>query len=238
MGMAVEAYLPTLATVLGAAAIDSINPCAIGVLILMVSVLLATHQSTKKMLLLGGLYIFAVFITYLLAGLGLMYFLSGLPLYLSEYIAITVGIIIILAGLFEIKDYFWYGRWFSLTIPGFFAKRIHDYASKVTVPGIILLGAFVSAVELPCTGAPYLAIITLLSQYFDFSAFLMLVLYNIIFVAPLIVILIMVAAGKKLHEVKKWKQESRGGMRLLIGLTLVAMGWLLMLIANGTINFG
>ncbi|MBI2145051.1 hypothetical protein HYU18_01875, partial [Candidatus Woesearchaeota archaeon] len=76
------------------------------------------------------------------------------------------------------------------------------------------------------------------SQYFDFSAFLLLVLYNIIFVSPLIVILAMVAMGKKLHEVKKWKQESRGGMRLLIGLLLVAMGWLLMLIANGTINFG
>ncbi|MBI2141303.1 hypothetical protein HYU16_02665 [Candidatus Woesearchaeota archaeon] len=236
--MAVEAYLPTLVTVAGAAAIDSINPCAIGVLILMISVLLATHQSTKKMLLLGGLYIFAVFVTYLLAGLGLMYFLSGLPLYLSEYIAIAVGTIIIIAGLFEVKDYFWYGRWFSLAIPPLFAKKLHGYASKVTIPGIMLLGAFVAGVELPCTGAPYLAIITLLSQYFDFSAFLMLVLYNIIFVAPLIVILIMVAAGKRLHEVKKWKQESRGAIRLLIGLLLVAMGWLLMLIANGTVNLG
>ncbi|MBI2550073.1 hypothetical protein HYV83_02730 [Candidatus Woesearchaeota archaeon] len=106
------------------------------------------------------------------------------------------------------------------------------------MPGIILLGAFVAAVELPCTGAPYLAIITLLSQYFDFTAFLMLVLYNVIFVAPLIVILFMVAAGTRLHAVKKWKQEGRGTMRLLIGLTLVAMGWLLMLIANGTVNLG
>lgn len=236
--MAVEAYLPTLTTVVGAAVIDSINPCAIGVLILMISVLLSTHQSTRKMLLLGSLYIFSVFLTYLLAGLGLVYFLSGLPLYLSEYLSIAVGILIILAGLLEIKDYFWYGRWFSLTIPGFFAKKIHNYASKVTIPGIILLGAFVSAVELPCTGAPYLAIITLLSQYFDFTAFLMMVLYNVIFVSPLIFILVMVAAGKRLHEVKKWKQESRGVMRLLIGLLLIAMGWLLMLIANGTINFG
>lgn len=236
--MAVEAYLPALTTVLGAAVIDSINPCAIGVLILMISVLLATRQSTKKMVLLGSLYIFSVFLTYLLAGLGLVYFLSGIPLFISEYLAIAVGILIIFAGLLEIKDYFWYGRWFSLTIPGFFAKRIHSYASRVTIPGIMLLGAFVSGVELPCTGAPYLAIIMLLSQYFDLSAFLMLVLYNIVFVAPLIVILALVALGKKLHEVKKWKQESRGTMRLLIGLLLIAMGWLLMLIANGTINFG
>ncbi len=236
--MAVEAYLPALTTVIGAAAIDSINPCAIGVLILMISVILASKQSVKKMLFLGGLYIFSVFATYLLAGLGLVYFLSKVPIAISEYLSIAVGVLIILAGLLEIKDYFWYGRWFSLTIPGFFAKKVHNYASKVTIPGIILLGAFVSAVELPCTGAPYLAIIMLLSQYFDFAAFMMLVLYNVIFVTPLIVILVMVAMGKKLHEVKKWKQESRGVMRLFIGLMLVAMGWLLMLIANGTINFG
>jgi cytochrome c biogenesis protein CcdA len=236
--MAVEAYLPTIGTIVVTAAIDSINPCAIGVLILMISVLMAAKQSTKRMLLLGGLYILSVMTVYLLAGLGLMYFLAGLPIVVAEYLSIGVGLLIIFAGLLEIKDYYWYGRWFSLTIPAVFAKKLHVYSTKATIPGVIFLGAFVSAVELPCTGAPYLAIITLLSQYFDFTAFLLLVLYNIIFVSPLIVILLMVAGGKKLHDVKKWKQDYRGAMRLFIGLLLVAMGWLLMLIANGTINFG
>ena len=236
--MAVEAYLPAIGTIVVTALIDSINPCAIGVLILMISVLIAGKQSTKRLLFIGSLYIFSVMIVYLLAGLGLIYFFSALPLIASEYLAISVGTLIVFAGLLEMKDYFWYGRWFSLTIPPVFAKKLHHYASKATIPGVILLGAFVSAVELPCTGAPYLAIITLLSQYFDFTAFLLLVLYNIIFIIPLVIILGLVVAGKKLHEVKKWKQESRGIMRLLIGLMLVGMGWLLMLIANGTINFG
>ena len=66
----------------------------------------------------------------------------------------------------------------------------------------------------------------------------MLVLYNIIFVAPLIFILILVAFGVKLQNVKKWKQDSRGYMRLFIGLLLIGLGWLLILIANGTVNFG
>ena len=236
--MAVEAYLPTLGTVVATAAIDSINPCAIGVLILMISVMLAGKQSTKKMLLLGSLYISSVLVVYLLAGIGLTYYFSTLPLALAEYISIAVGVLIILAGLVEIKDFFWYGRWFSLTIPGAFAKRIHNYASKTTIFGVIFLGAFVSAVELPCTGAPYLAIITLLSQNFDLTAFMLLVLYNIVFVSPLIVILLLVASGVKLHEIKKWKQANRPFMRLLIGLMLVGLGWLLMLIANGTINLG
>jgi len=236
--VAVEAYLPKFITVVATAAIDSINPCAIGVLILMISVMLVGKQSTKRMLMLGSLYIASVLIVYLLAGLGLMYYFSTLPLALAEYISIAIGVLIIIAGILEIKDYFWYGRWFSLSIPYALSKKIHKYSSKSTVFGVIFLGAFVSVVELPCTGAPYLAIITLLSQNFDFSAFLLLVLYNIIFVAPLIIILILVACGMKLHEIKKWKQSSRHYMRLLIGLMLIALGWLLMLIANGTINLG
>ncbi len=236
--MAVEAYLPTIGTVVITAAIDSINPCAIGVLILMLSVLLAAKKSTKRMVLLGLAYIFAVFAVYFLAGLGLTYFFANIPLYITEYLSITVGILIIGAGILEIKDFFWYGKGFSLTIPPIFAKRLHNYSSKTTVFGIMFLGAFVSAVELPCTGAPYLAIITLLSQYFDFTALLLLIAYNLVFVSPLIIILILVASGKKLHEIKRWKQANRTYMRLFIGLLLVAMGWLLILIANGTINFG
>lgn len=236
--MAVEAYIPTLTIVVTSALIDSINPCAIGVLILMISVLLAGGKSISRMLLLGSLYIASISTVYFLAGLGLMYFLSNIPLWVTEYISLSVGALIIIAGLLEIKDFFWYGRGFSLAIPGYFAKKIHNLSTRTTVLGIIFLGAFVSAVELPCTGAPYLAIITLLSQYFDLTAFMLLVLYNIIFVAPLAVILILVATGKSLYNVKKWKQENRGIMRLCIGLLLVAMGWLLILIANGTINLG
>ena len=236
--MAVEAYLPTLVVVAVTAAVDSINPCAIGVLILMISVLLAAKRSTKRILSLGFAYIFAVFFIYFLAGLGLTYFFANIPLFVTEYLSIIVGILIIIVGIIEVKDFFWYGKGFSLTIPPIFAKRLHNYSSKTTVLGIMFLGAFVSGVELPCTGAPYLAIITLLSQYFDFTAFLLLILYNVIFVSPLIVILLLVAGGKKLHEIKRWKQSNRKYMRLFVGLLLILMGWLLILIANGTINLG
>ena len=230
--------LPTFITVVTTAAIDAINPCAIGVLILMVSVILASGGSRKRLALLGSLYVFTIFVTYLAAGLGLVYYFQKIPLVLTLYISIVIGSLIILAGLVEIKDYFWYGRWFSLSIPASVAKKIHAYSQKVTVPGVMFLGAFVSVVELPCTGAPYLAIITILSQNFNFGAFLMLVIYNIIFVLPLIVILFLVAGGMELRKIKKWKQAGREFMRLAIGLLLIALGWILILIANGTINFG
>lgn len=236
--MAIEAVLPTVGTVVTTAVIDSINPCAIGVLILMMSVLIAARKSKGKILLYGAVYVFSVFVTYLLAGLGLLHALTYIPLAVTEYVAIAVGTIVVLAGIIELKDFFWYGRGFSLAIPVRFTKKLHEMATKRTLPAMILLGVFVAAVELPCTGAPYLAIITILSQNFDFTAFLLLVVYNIIFVLPLAAIVFLVAGGMKLHEVKKWKHRNRPYMRLFTGLLVIVLGWLLILIANGTVNFG
>jgi len=231
--------LPTLGLVIGSAAIDSINPCAIGVLILMVSVVLGQGGSPKRLLKVGTAYIFAIFATYLVAGLGLVYFFSSIPIVIAEYLSIAVGLLVIFAGLLEIKDFFWYGKGFSLQIPTKYANKIHDWStSSHSVWGVMLLGAFVSAVELPCTGAPYLAIITILKIDFNAVAFGLMVLYNLIFVAPLIVILGMVIGGAKISDVSKWKEESKGTMRLMTGLLLVGLGWILILIANGTVNFG
>jgi len=234
--MAVQAYLPTLGTVVLTALIDSINPCAIGVLILLVSVMIA-FKTKKEMIYYGFMYIAAVFVTYILAGFGVLYFLSAIPLYVSEYLSIIVGSLIIIAGFIEIKDFFWYGQGITLAIPPERAKQIHNLTKNITLPGVLFLGVFVAGVELPCTGAPYLAILLLLSQNFNFAAFLMLVLYNLIFVMPLAVILVMVGLGFKIQNIKRWKQNNRAYMRLAAGAILILLGWLLILIANGTITF-
>ena len=234
--MAVGAYLPTLGTVVTTALIDSINPCAIGVLILLISIMIA-FKTKKDMMFYGFFYILAVFVTYVLAGFGILYFLSSVPLYISEYISIVVGSLIIIAGMIEIKDFFWYGQGITLAIPPERAKQIHEMTKNITLPGVIFLGVFVAGVELPCTGAPYLAILLLLSQNFNFAAFLMLILYNIIFVLPLIIILLMVNFGFKIQQIKRWKQNNRIYMRLATGVILILLGWLLILIANGTITF-
>ena len=231
--------LPTIGLVFTSAAIDSINPCAIGVLILMVSVILGQGGGTRKLLVNGLAYIFAIFTTYLLAGLGLVYAFTTIPIVVAEYLSLAVGSLVILAALLEIKDYFWYGKGPSLQIPKYFAHKIHDFSTKKTsLLGVMGLGAFVAAVELPCTGAPYLAIITILRIDFNLAAFALMVLYNLVFVAPLIVILFMVAGGTKVNKIAKWKEEGKGTMRLVMGLLLAVLGWLLILIANGTINFG
>lgn len=236
--MAVEAGLPALGIVVTTALVDSINPCAIGVLILLLSTLLVMRQDKRKMLFFSLTYIGAVFVTYILAGLGLMTFLNQIPLIVAAYISIVVASILTLAGLIEIKDFLWYGKGFSLSIAPSMSKKINEYATKITFPGLLFLGAFVAAVELPCTGGPYLAIILLLSQHFDLTAFGLLILYNLIFVLPLVVIVIIFLIGARISSIKMWKQKYRAHMRLVTGLLLIGLSWLLILIANGTINFG
>ncbi len=237
--VSVATQLPTIITVVTTAAIDAVNPCAIGVMILMVSSVLVSGNSMKRLVALGLTYTFAVFFAYLLAGFGLLFFLNSIPLYVTEYLSLAIATLIIIAGILEIKDFFWYGKGPSLAIPVYFSKKLSGAASNSsTFGGVFLLGLFVSAIELPCTGAPYLAIITLISQNFDIYGFLLLVLYNLIFVSPLLIILALVVSGVKLNSIKSWKNENKGYMRLAIGMFLIALGWLLIFIASGIINFG
>ena len=233
--MALE--LPGIGTVIITALVDSINPCAIGVLILLISTLLALGRNRGKILAVGTIYILAVYLTYFLAGIGLLLFIQRLNI--AQPLSIIVGSLVILMGLIEIKDFFWYGRGISLSISPKYVKYIENYAKKVTVPGAILLGAFVSAVELPCTGGPYLAITTWIAQAqtLPIKALIYLLVYNLIFILPLIVILFLVYFGVKVQKIKRWKQNYRRWMRLAIGLVLITLGILLILIAYNIITF-
>src|SRR3989338_4748712 len=225
--MAVAAVLPKLGTIVITALIDSINPCAIGVLILLLSSVIVLRKSRQKVLFFGGVYISAVYVTYFSAGVGLTYFLASIPLVIAQYISLAVAAIVVVGGLIEVKDFFWYGKGISLAISPKHAAKIHQMTKKITLPALMVLGVFVAAVELPCTGGPYLAITLILAQNFDVTAILLLALYNFIFVMPLIVIMILVYSGMKLHEVKMWKHANKHLMSLAIGFVLIALGWVL-----------
>ncbi|HLC55932.1 MAG TPA: GAP family protein [Candidatus Nanoarchaeia archaeon] len=229
--------LPALPVVITTALIDSINPCAIGVLILLISTLLALSKDKKKMLFIGMIYILAVYITYFLAGVGLLLFIQRFNL--AEPIGIGVGILVILLGLVEVKDFWWYGKGFSLSIPYKRSLQIKEKVKKLSAPGAIILGIFVAAVELPCTGGPYLAITTLLSRIgFDLTVLGYLLLYNFIFVLPLIIILLLAYFGSSMKKLEDIRKKDRRWMRLATGLVMIALGVLLILFSIGIINFG
>lgn len=229
--------LPALPVVILTALIDSINPCAIGVLVLLISTLLALSKNKSKMIKVGVIYISAIFVTYLIAGFGLLAFIQKFNI--SEPLSWIVGVLVIILGIIEAKDFFWYGKGITLAIPARRAEQIKKMVKKVSIPGAIVLGIFVAAVELPCTGGPYLAITTLLAKIgFSMEVFWLLVLYNFIFVLPLIIILTIVSFGVSAESVKAWKDKQKKWMRLFIGLIMIALGIALILWANGTIDFG
>ncbi len=187
------------------------------------------------MLGVGLIYITAVFLTYLAAGFGLLVAIQKLGI--SDILTLIVSILIIILGIIEIKDFWWYGQGISLHIPVQQAKKIEKYAKKVSIPGSIFLGMFVAAVELPCTGGPYLAITSMLAKIgFSLQVFWLLVLYNFIFVLPLLIILFIVYFGVAAKTVQQWKDTQKKWMRLLIGLVMVGLGILLLLWNQGIIG--
>ncbi len=234
--MVVLGELPALPVVITTALVDSINPCAIGVLILLITTLLTLSHNRKRMLEVGVIYIVAVYITYLAAGVGLLYFIQKLNI--AGPLSVIVGGLIIILGLVEIKDFWWYGKGFTLAIPAKRSEQIKKYMRHVTLPGAILLGMFVAAVELPCTGGPYLAITTFLAKIgFNMRVLGLLLFYNVIFVLPLVVILLLVFFGVKVKKIQQWKQREKRWMRLFIGLLMIILGILLILWAKGVIGF-
>lgn len=222
-----ELNLPLL---IGAAVIDSINPCAFGVLIFLLSYLLSVFKDTRRVLLHGFVYILAVFLTYLAAGLVLLPVLRELGM-ISTVAYLMIGALVILFGLLQIKDAFWYGRGPTLAILPAAARRIEFYVKRVSqkLSTAFGLGVFVALVELPCTGAVYLAVLSLMSLAgVSLRYAWLLVLYNFLFVLPLIVILLLVAKGKAAHTIEEWRLRHRADMRLLTGLTLIGLGiWMI-----------
>lgn len=97
----------TLVIVLGAAAVDAVNPCAIGVILFLSSVLLKVSSDRRLLLRLGSIYIATVYVVYMFSGLGLIWFQNILiSKGYAEIIGITVGGLVIALGFIELKQFF------------------------------------------------------------------------------------------------------------------------------------
>ncbi len=220
----------TIPILVGAAIIDSINPCAFGVLIFLLAYLFKTFHSRRAVLVHGLTYISAVFLTYLAAGLLLLPVISQLGgIAAGTYVGI--GIILIIFGILEIKDFFFYGKGPSLSISPSASRRIEMITRHITgkLSTSFFLGVFVALVELPCTGAVYLGVLALVSLAgLTINHFLLLVIYNLLFVFPLVVILLLIHRGGQTEKFEKWREQYRGYMRLAIGLLLIVLGgWMI-----------
>ena len=227
--MAIEITIPVI---IGAALIDSINPCVFGVLIFLIAFMFSIYKKPNKMLLGGFIYTTVVYLTYLAIGIALIQIFT---IKFSITIYWVVAGIAILAGLLEIKDYFWYGKGPTLQLLPGSSKRIDIYTEKIKKynkkhPGSVYLlaiplGIFITLVELPCTGAPYLAILALIGKGFYAQALPLLLLYNLVFILPLLVVIFIAYFGASSRKLEIWRKKNRELMRLIIGLFLIFLGY-------------
>jgi len=234
--MPAEIALPVI---IGAAVIDSINPCAFGVLIFFLAYMLKISKDKTRVLIDGIGYVIGVYLTYLFLGalvyLAISNFIESFRFITTPFYQ-AVGIIIILFGLIELKDFAFPGKGPSLQIMPRFAAKIKVWtasfgrtAKKNKFASLwlaIVLGFLVALVELPCTGAPYIAVIAILVQAGIplVEALPLLMIYNIIFVLPLIGIITLVYKGMATKSLIAWKNSHKGFMRLAAGILLIALG--------------
>jgi len=211
-----------------AALADSINPCALAVLMVMLEGLVLIRKSIVKI---GLSFVLGIFTAYFLIGVGL---LSSLTIVNNaEIFHIIVAILAILVGISNIKDYFWYGLFFKTEIPINWRPKLGETLQKATQPLIAFgVGVVISFFELPCTGGPYLFALGLLeSDVLTSNTIFSLLYYNIIFVLPLLIIIFAVHYSYvKIELTENWRKKNVKLFHLITGILLLGLGsWLLVI---------
>lgn len=215
----------SLLTIIGAALVDSINPCAITVLLMLFSALLLAGQKGRA-LRAGFAFILAVYLSYFIFGLGIFSAIriSGL----SSLVYKLVGGLAIVVGLLNIKDYIWYGGGgFVMEIPRRWRHTLKDILSAVTSPvGAFIAGFAVTLFELPCTGGPYFFALGLLAnKVTTLGVVPYLLLYNVFFVLPLIILTFLLYFGfTNVEDAAQWKYQRTRLLHLIAGLILTTLG--------------
>lgn len=223
--------LPVLTVLI--ALLDSINPCAFFVLLFLLS-LLVHARSRRRMLLVGGIFVLCsglLYFLFMVAWLNLFLLAGELPL-----VTVAAGLVALLIGGLNIKDYFFFHRGPTLSIPeqvkpGLFARMrglIDAGRFPSIVAGAVVLALFANTYELLCTaGFPmvYTRILTLQALsplgYYGYVA-----LYNLIYVLPLLGIVLVFTVTLGAHKLT----ERQGRLlKLLSGIMMLLLGGVLLL---------
>ena len=213
----------TIPIVMGAAVVDAINPCAFAVLIiLMIAALSITDR--KRALKFGLAFAASIYVSYFLMGLGLFSVLQISGLSHTFYIIVTALAVIV--GLLNIKDYFWYGKGFLMEVPLSWRPRMKKILNSATTPlGAFMAGLAVSLFELPCTGGPYIVILGLLAEKVTrTTGIFYLLLYNLIFVSPLILLSLVIYKGlSTTSKLEAMRQKKIKLLHLIAGLLMLGI---------------
>ncbi len=223
----------TLPVVVGAGLVDGFNPCAFAVLLVFISSALALMErralggesvSARGAILgMGSVYVAGVFLTYLSLGLGLLGAASFFPQ--THVVSRIAAVLAMFIGLFLLKEALLPELGSVLAIPDSLHGAIRHWARRTSVPALFGAGVLVGLCTVPCSGAVYLAVLALLSSHTTrVEGFGYLVLYNLAFVLPLVVILMVASSRHLLNRMARWQLHHRSSLKMLLGGLTILLG--------------
>jgi len=239
-------------TVIASGLIDGINPCAFAVIVFFVSFLAVYGYRKREIIYVGTSYCFAVFLTYLLIGLGFFNFLYSLTNFYSIikiFYYFIAAFCFILSAL-ALYDFFKFKRTkqtdgMVLQLPHFFKKRINEiigmHLRKKQDEGVLSLaisafvvGFLVSILEGACTGQVYLPTIVLILKNTNMRAmaFTYLIIYNLMFILPLVVVfLFSFFVGSRGKEADAFLKNNMAAIKFLMFLLFLLLGLVILWIS-------
>jgi len=206
--------------------LNSFNPCAIAILLIFIALMLTLKKSRRIIFILGLTYIIAVFLTDFAIGLGLLKAIEffNIPLIFSK----VIGGFLIFWGLWSLKDYFFPKLPLRLSISLSGRQIIANFAEKISLPATAIMGFLVAIFGFPCTGGIYLATLTLLAaQETYLKGIFYLLIYNLMFVMPLIIIFAATTNRIVAEKLINLNEKNNPFLRLFIGLITLFFGLIL-----------
>jgi len=215
---------------------DSVNPCAIAVLTMVLISILIKNPGKKKIVLRAGLaFVLAVYLGYLIYGTIIIQFFKTFAEFLRENSGIfynALAIIAMIIGALNIKDYFIYKPGGIATeMPLSMRPRVKQIIKKITSPiGAFFIGFIVTLFLLPCTMGPYIIAAGLLSDLGILGALPWLLFYNLLFVLPMLIIVGLIYWGFiEIDKVSGWKEKNIKYLHLIAGILMLVVGLALLL---------
>lgn len=223
-------------TVIGAGLLDGINPCAFATLIFFISYLIMRSKSRRDILFVGLAFALGVFIAYLAAGLGLYQLVSRATWFfaLSKWFYLAIGIFAGVIAVLSVRDA-WHARHgdlgdMTLQLPERNKDMIHRLIRDQARTGFVATSAFlvafpVSLFEFMCTGQTYLPTIVLIfsQSVLKQRAALLLVIYNLLFVLPLVLITVIAELGVTSDHLVTWLKRNAAPVKAATAMLFVAL---------------
>jgi len=222
--------------------IDGINPCAFATIILFMSYLSITGRKGRSPICIGIAFTAAVFLTYFLVGLGVFQFIQSLSMFsvFSKILYILIALLAFALGVLSLYDFIrarsGRAKDMFLQLPEFIKNRIQKTirgrarTERVAIAAFVT-GVIVSLLELACTGQVYLPTLCFVVGVPELrnNAILYLMLYNLMFVIPLVIVFIITYFGASSTSLAGFMQRNIAPVKLLTSILFFGLCALLLI---------